>query len=321
MMDILIPLIQVVGGLAVLVIGGEMLVRGAVAAANALGVAPLVIGLTIVSFGTSAPEMVISVQAVLDGHPDIALGNIIGSNIANILLILGIAALISPIIVDSKLLKRDVPLLMAVSLLLYGFCYNGVLERYEAAIFLAILGYYTFHIYRASRTGGEDDLEAEMEEETHIVMPVWKTGVFILAGLGLLVAGSDVLVTGAVSLARIAGVSEAVIGLTILAVGSSAPELITSVVAALRKHGDIALGNVVGSNLFNITSIGGVAAMISPMEVAPRFIQQDMFVMLGVTLLLALFMWTGNKVVRAEGAALVAGFVAYTLWLVLGPQA
>lgn len=320
-MDILIALLQVLGGLAVLVGGGELLVRGAVAAANTLGVPPLVIGLTIVSLGTSAPELVIGVQAVLDGHPDIALGNIIGSNIANILLILGVASLIYPIMVDSKLLKRDVPLLLGVTLLLIAFCYSGEIERYEAAIMLGILVFYTGYIFRASRRGEEKDLAEEMEEETHIIMPLWKSGLFLLVGLGLLVAGSDILVEGAVTLARLAGVSEAVIGLTILAIGSSAPELITSVVAACRKHADIALGNVVGSNLFNITAIGGVAALVKPIEVADRFMALDIWVLLGVTVLLALFMKTGSRVVRAEGAALVAGYMGYTLWLVFGGQA
>lgn len=316
-MEILIPLLQVVGGLAVLVIGGEALVRGAVATANALGVPPLVIGLTIVSFGTSAPEMVISVQAALEGHPDIALGNIIGSNIANILLILGLAALIHPVAVDSKLLLRDIPLLLGVSVLLFVFCYGGgMLERYEAGIFLAILAAYTVYIYRASRGGGEEALEAEIQEETNVTMSGWKIALSIGLGLALLVVGSDVLVSGSVTLARIAGVSEAVIGLTILAVGSSAPELITSVVAALRKHADIALGNVVGSNLFNITCIGGVASMIKPMEVAPRFLDQDLPVMLAVTLVLAVFMLTGKRVVRTEGAVLLAGYIFYALWLV-----
>lgn len=315
-MEILISLLQVAGGLAVLVIGGEALVRGAVATANALGVPPLVIGLTIVSFGTSAPEMVISVQAVLEGHPDMALGNIIGSNIANILLILGVAALIYPIAVDSKLLLRDIPMLLGVSVLLFVFCYGGVLARVEAGIFLAILVAYTVYIYRASRKGGEEALESEIEEETRVTMSGGKAALNIALGLALLIAGSDVLVEGSVALARSAGVSEAVIGLTILAVGSSAPELITSVVAALRKHADIALGNVVGSNLFNITCIGGVAAMVKPMEVAPRFLDQDLPAMLAVTLVLAVFMLSGKRVVRAEGAMLLAGYVGYTLWLV-----
>jgi len=316
-MDLLLPLLQVVGGLAVLVAGGEFLVRGAVASANALGVSPLIIGLTIVSFGTSAPEMVISVQAMLGGHPDIALGNIIGSNIANILLILGVAALIFPISVDSKLLLREIPLLLLVSVLLFVFCYDGTVARYEAGFFLFLLFSYTFHIYRVSRKGQEGALTEEIEEETRLVMPGWKAALYILGGLALLVAGSDVLVNGAVTLARSAGVSEAVIGLTILAIGSSAPELITSVVAALRKHADIALGNVVGSNLFNITCIGGVAAMVRPMEVAPRFLDADLPAMLGVTLVLAVFMLTGRRVVRAEGAALLAGYIAYTAWLMM----
>ncbi len=316
-MEILIPFLQVVGGLAILVIGGEALVRGALGLANSLGVPPLIIGLTIVSFGTSAPEMVISVQAVLKDNPDIALGNIIGSNIANILLVLGVATILYPITVESKLLKRDAPLVLILSIMLIGFCYDGLFSRLEAGLFLFILFMYTLHIFRASRAGKEDDLVEELEEEVNIVMPIWKASVFVVIGLVCLVAGSDVLVTGSVELARIAGVSEAVIGLTVLAIGSSSPELITAVVAAMRKHGDIALGNIIGSNLFNMAAIGGVAAMVVPMDVADRFIEQDLWIMLAVTLLLLAFMYTGKRVVRIEGILLLAGYIGYTVWLYL----
>ncbi len=316
-MEILVPLIQVLGGLAVLVVGGELLVRGAVAAANILAVPPLIIGLTIVSFGTSAPELVISVQAVLEGHPDIALGNIIGSNIANILLILGVAATIFPIDVDRKLIKRDIPLLALTSVLLLAFCYNGTLDRAEGMSFLIILGSYTFYVYWASRQGTDKALEQEADEETRIRMSLGKTCAFVAAGLALLVIGSNVLVEGAVTLARSAGVSEAIIGLTILAIGSSAPELITSVVAAMRKHGDLALGNVVGSNIFNVTCIGGFSAVIMPIEVAHRFLSQDLPFMLAATGMLAMFVLTGSKMVRKEGIVLLSAYALYTAWLTI----
>ncbi len=314
-MDVMISLVQVIGGLVLLVAGGESLVRGAVGFANALGVPALVIGLTIVSFGTSAPEMVISLQAVLTGHPDISLGNIIGSNIANILLVLGATAIVYPIAVDAKLVRRDTPLMLGATVLFMFFCNGGMLARYEATIFLIIIVLYTLHIFRSVKRGDEAELAEELEEGTSVEMSIWKAGIFIGTGALLLILGSDVLVDGSVTLARTIGVPEAVIGLTILAVGSSAPEMVTCLVAAYRKHADIALGNIVGSNLFNITVIGGTAAMVKPIPVADQFIQTDNWIMLGVTMVLISFMLTGRKITRAEGVILFTGYVAYSGWL------
>ncbi len=305
----------VIIGLAILVGGGEALVRGAIALARRLGVPTLVIGLTIVSFGTSAPEMVISVQAVLSGYPDIALGNIIGSNLANTLVVLGVAALITPIAVHSKLVARDAPVLLAATVLLVVFCLGGLISRPEAGIFLVIVLYYTWHILRSAKSGGEQELIEEIKEETAVDMPLWLSLLYVVAGCGLLVFGSDMLVHSSATLARMLGVPEAVIGLTILAVGSSAPEMVTSIVAARRGHSDIALGNVVGSNLFNICAIGGVAVMIHPIAVAKQFLTGDLWILLFITAALVLFMLTGRRITRREGLVLCSLYVAYAVWL------
>jgi cation:H+ antiporter len=310
----MLAFLQVIVGLAVLVAGGEGLVRGAVALARNLGVSTIVIGLTIVSFGTSAPELVISVQSVLDGYPDIALGNIVGSNIANILLVVGLASIVYPIAVDPKLTKRDAPIMLAVSIVFVLMSLDGLVSRFDAGILLTFLALYTWFSFYLARKGKNPELLEELEEETDIHMKNGKAILFIGFGLVALIAGSSILVDGSVTLARLIGVSEAVIGLTVLAIGSSAPELITSLVAAYRKHSDIALANVVGSNLFNLAAIGGVAAMVVPMEVSDQFIQVDYWVMLAVTILLLPFMITGMKLVRVEGVCLFGGYIAYTFW-------
>lgn len=320
MTELLIPLLQVVGGLALLVAGGEALVRGAVALANSLGIPALVIGLTIVSFGTSLPEMVVSVGAALEGYPALSLGNIIGSNIANILIILGVSAMIYPITVDPNIMKRDTPLLVLITLIFIAFCWDGAISRIEASAFVLFIVGYTVYIFRTAKNGYDPELVHEMEEETAVKLPTWKAVALIVGGLALLIVGSDILIDGAIVTARLLGVSEAVIGLTIVAIGTSSPELITSVLAARRKHSDIALGNIIGSNLFNLTAIGGVTGVIMPIPVAEQFLAFDNWVMLGVTLLLAALMFTGKKLVRPEGAALLLGYVVYAVWLYYHPQ-
>lgn len=316
-MDTLIPLLQVFGGLAVLVIGAEALVRGAVAAANALRVPPMVIGLTIVSFGTSAPELFIGIQASLQDYPALALGTVIGSNTANMLLVLGIAAVIHPIAVNDPLIRRDMPALLVASVLLLAFCYDGVLDRSEAGMFLLMVASYTFHIYMTARSGADKALAHELCEEATVRMPEWKAGLSVAVGLALLIAGSNTLISGSVALAGLLGASEAAIGLTVLAFGASLPELFTSVFAALRKQPDIALGNVIGSCLFNITCIGGAAAAVSPLAVDPHLLSLDIPVMLAATALLALFAFTGSKIVRLEGWVLLSGYMVYLVWLLL----
>ncbi len=308
-------LIQVIIGLVMLVLGGEGLVRGAVSIAKNFGVPTLIIGLTIVSFGTSAPEMFISVQAVLTNHPDIALGNIIGSNIANILLVLGVTAMIYPIAVDAKLVKRDAPLMLVATCLFLFFCMtNQMLGRFEALIFLGIVIAYTVHIFHSVKRGDEQEMLEELEGETDIEMSAWKSILFIVAGCSVLVFGSKILVAGASILAANIGVPEAVIGLTVLAVGSSAPELVTAVVAARRQHADLAIGNIVGSNLFNITVIGGVAGLVSPIPVASQFLETEIWIMLMVTVALIAFMLSGRRISKNEGIILFTGYICYNVW-------
>ncbi len=313
----MMDLLQVIGGLVILVIGGEFLVRGAVALANKFGVPTLIVGLTIVSFGTSAPEMVISIQAVLNGLPDISIGNIVGSNIANILLVLGITALIFPIDVDSKILRRDTPLMMFATILFSMFMFTGEITRFHALVFLGMMVIYTMYLFRSVKKGADAELLEELEEETDVQMPLWKSLGSIAIGLVMLAFGSDIMVAGASSMAMAFGVTEAMIGLTIVALGTSAPELATCVVAAYRKHSDIAIGNIIGSNLFNIAVIGGSAAMVKPIYVNPLFLEYDVWLLILTTCLIIGFMLTGNRICRREGAILVAGYAGYTYWQIL----
>lgn len=310
-------------GLALLVAGGELLVRGAVQAAERLGISPLVIGLTLVGFGTSMPELVTSVQAGLGGSPGIAFGNIVGSNIANILLIAGVSALLCPIIVARSALRRDAVVMLAVAVVFAGLAGFLTLGRGVGASLVAALVLYLWFVIRqeASRaaagaihhksvalSGADPGLVAQPARG--LVMPL----LIALVGLGLVVAGGAFLVSGAVAIARGLGVTETVIGLTIVAIGTSMPELVTSVIAALRRQGDVAFGNVVGSNIYNILGIGGATALIAPSDVPDDIVRFDAPVMVGVSVLLVVFAATGLRIGRREGAALLAGYGAY-LWL------
>lgn len=321
MMDSWLPLL---GGLILLVAGGELLVRGAVRAAELWGISPLVIGLTLVGFGTSMPELVTSVQAGLNGSPGIAYGNIVGSNIANILLIAGVSALICPIIVARSALRRDAVVMLAVALGFWGLgaflTFGRVLG---AGLLVALVAYLGFVIRqeRATSDGGalQDKGAALAQADPGLAAPRARPGlavplVIAAAGLGLVVLGGSLLVSGAVALARGFGVSETVIGLTIVAVGTSAPELVTSVIAALKRQGDVAFGNVVGSNIYNLLGIGGATALIAPSQVPAEIIGFDAPIMVAVSLLLVLFAATGLRIARREGAVLLAGYLAY-LWM------
>ncbi|MDX6749680.1 calcium/sodium antiporter [Geminicoccaceae bacterium 1502E] len=321
-------LISLVGGLVLLVVGGELLVRGAVQVAARLGVSPLVIGLTLVGFGTSTPELVTSVQAALSGSPGIAYGNIVGSNIANILLILGASALITPILVTSNALKRDSAVMVAVSVLFAAVSAAMPLGVVIGAVFVTGLASYIFLAFRQERArpadhgAAYDKSLAAQEADPALVpaagpqRPVAVSAGIALAGLGLVVAGGYLLVGGAVGLARLVGISETVIGLTIVAVGTSMPELVTSVMAAIRKETDVAFGNIVGSNIYNILGIGGMTALISPTEVPSEIVRFDNLVMIGVSALLVALAYTGMRISRREGGLLVAAYLGYIalLW-------
>ncbi|SFI05286.1 calcium/sodium antiporter [Albimonas pacifica] len=321
MLDTWAPLL---GGLVLLMAGGELLVRGAVQAAERIGISPLVIGLTLVGFGTSMPELVTSVQAGLDGSPGIAYGNIVGSNIANILLIAGISALICPMLIARSALRRDAVAMLAVAAGFAALAAVLPMGRAAGAGLVALLVAYIWFVIRQERAaadgGAIHDKSAALAAAdpglapdhggARLVLPL----VIALAGLALVVAGGSLLVDGAVALARGFGVSETVIGLTIVAVGTSAPELVTSVIAALKRQGDVAFGNVVGSNIYNILGIGGVTAAIAPSHVPPEIVGFDAPVMVAVSLALVIFAATGLRIGRREGAALVAGYGGY-LWM------
>lgn len=301
-------------GVALLTIGGEALIRGSLAAAKRLGVSPLLSGLVIVGFGTSAPELVVSVDAALNQQPDIAIGNVVGSNIGNILLILGICALITPLAVKPMALRRDAVTVVAASILFIVLVGGSALGPVDAAILLISLMAYLLWAYWSERLQASPTAElhkAEAEELTALPKSVAWTVTILITGLLLLIAGSQVLLLGATGIAKHFGVPEAVIGLTLVAVGTSLPELSISVIAALRRHADVAVGNVLGSNIFNLLGILGVSALLQPLPVHVRILQFDQWVMLGSSVLLLVFLYTGRRLSRLEGGILLVGYGVY----------
>lgn len=305
-------------GLALLVIGGEVLVRGASMAARKLGVSPLLIGLTLVGFGTSTPELVTSVQAALAGSPGIAVGSVVGSNISNALLILGLTALIAPIAVDRRAFLRDGPMLALVTAAAVWVFLQGQLTRQFGLIAVGLLAAYIFLVWLLERK--HPDAEGERVEDGADLKSGWHGSPWIalllaVAGIAVTIVGAGFLVDGSVSLARSYGVSDTIVGLTIVAVGTSMPELVTSVIAALRKQGDVALGNIIGSNLYNLLGILGITAMIKPVAVPPELLGVDVWVLAAATGAMILFAFRGMKIFRLEGLALVAGFGGYMAWL------
>jgi cation:H+ antiporter len=306
-----------------LIIGAESLVRGASRLAAAVGISPLVIGLTVVAFGTSAPEMAVTTISGLAGQTSIALGNVIGSNIFNVFLILGVSALVAPLMVSVQLIRLDVPLMIGASLLVYLFALNGVIGRLEGIVLLACIMAYTGFLIRQSRRENKT-VQAEYEQKYGSKEPrsanvlLKETGL-LLVGLILLVLGSKWLVAGAVLIAQKLGVSELVIGLTIVAVGTSLPELATSVVATIRGERDIAVGNVVGSCLFNLLAVMGLAGVVSPsgIPVSPQTLHVDLPVMIFTAVVCLPVFFTGRRISRGEGALFLCGYIIYTVWLVL----
>ncbi len=298
------------GGLVGLLFGGEALVRGSVGIARRLAIAPLLIGLTVVGFGTSTPELLVSVDAALRGVPDIAIGNIVGSNIANILLIVGLSALVWPIRVLGGTLRRDTGVMMAAALVLIPVFWLGAIGRLSGAVLVAGLIAYLVRAYLRPGAGKAEDDPSPM-------VPLWQSALWVAVGLVALMLGARLLVDGAVSIARGYSVSEAFIGLTIVAVGTSLPELATSLIAALRRQSEIAIGNIVGSNIFNVFGILGVTAVIAPIPVAPRFLTFDLPVMIAVSLVLTGLLLTRQVIGRWVGVALLAGYAAY-VWAAQG---
>ena len=315
MPELLMIAILIVGGLVLLFFGADWLVKGAVTMALHLGLSPLIVGLTVVALGTSLPEALVSVQASLDNQGGIALGNVIGSNILNIALILGLSALIQPLKVDSHLVKADVPLLVGASFLLMVLLEDFHISRMAGALLLlGIVFYVCGNIMTVKRTSTEENKIEGMEiPEDPSNNLLWHIGLLVL-GLIALALGSNFLVSGAVDLARIWGLSEALIGLTIVSIGTGTPELATALMAAYRKTADIAIGNAVGSNLFNIMFVVGLAGLVAPMD-ATGINSSDLYVMFGLTILLLPTVWTGMVLDRKEGFLFVAIYVAYLYYL------
>lgn len=306
--------VELFAGLALLLVGGDIFVRGAVGVAQRFNVSPLLIGLTLVGFGTSLPELFASLEAARVGSPGIAVGNVVGSNIANILLILGLSALVTPLAVAPGSLRRDGPVLIATSVLAIGICLFGRIERWWGLLFLALLLTYMIHAYLSERRFHDARARihvAEAEEVKPLAVAPLAMAALTLGGLAAIIFGSGFLVDGAIALARAFDVSEAVIGLTIVAVGTSLPELTTSLIAALRRHGDVALGNVVGSNIFNLLGILGATAVYRPIPVPAEIAHFDNWIMLAATALFIVFATTRSQVERWEGGVMLAGYLAY----------
>jgi cation:H+ antiporter len=301
-------------GFVLLFGGGEFLVRGAVAVSRRFGLSPLLVGMTVVAWCTSAPELVVSMGAALAGRSDIAVGNVVGSNIFNVLGVIGAAALIAPIVVDRRKLRRDSAVMLAASVALIAISFTGVIGRVAGvALFTGIVLYVALS-YRAEKLApSSPEAELHEHEASEIEGPrsAWAGVGYLAAGLAALVVGSQFLVNGATDIARLLGVSEAVIGLTLVAVGTSLPELATSVVAAIRRHSDVAVGNVVGSNIFNILGILGVTAIVRPIGVAEQIIRIDNWVMIGVAVLLSILLLGRGRVGRLAGAGFLALYITY----------
>ena len=323
-------------GLAALVVGASLLVRGASKLALSFGISPLVVGLTVVAFGTSAPEVAVSVGAVLDGKSDIAIGNVVGSNIFNVLFVLGISALITPLVVNLQLIRQEVPIMIGASLLLLALGLDGTLGFWDGAFLFSLLIVYTVFLVVQSRRQGQAEQAARDEYEDSVApadASTWDSKLpvqiaLIGAGLAALVFGSEWLVTASVTFAKAMGVSDLVIGLTIVAAGTSMPEVATSIMAAIKGERDIAVGNVVGSSTFNILGCLGLSGMVAGMVsgsvglvMAPALLAFDIWVMLAVALACLPVFMTGREIARWEGGVFLAYYVAYVTYLILAAQA
>lgn len=315
----MIDILMIVGGLVLLFFGGEGLIKGAVSLARNFGLSTLLVSAVVVGFGTSMPEMTVSIGAALKGASDIAVGNVVGSNIANIILIIGLAAVLCPVIINASAVRRDTLVMLAATLVLCALAQVGIISALSGLLmFLALIGYVTFSYLQDKKAQSEtpqhiqDDIEGEPQ-----LLPL-KASLYVVIGLCLLIGGAYILVEGAVAIARDFGISEAVIGLTIVAVGTSLPELATAVVAAYRKHSDVVIGNILGSNIFNIFAILGITAMFSPIPIGEQIARYDVWIMLAVTILLSVYMLMGRTIGRISGASMLLAYLGYTVWLYTG---
>lgn len=320
----MINLLLFVGGLAALIVGAELLVRGASRVALSLGISPLVVGLTIVAIGTSSPEVAVSVGAALNGQTDIAVGNVVGSNIFNVLFILGASALIVPLLVNAQIVRQEVPIMIGASLLLLSFGIDGLISRLDSLLLLLLLvAYIVFLVVQSRRQHLAEQATAgppstELGAKPSLVLQL----LLMAAGLALLVLGSGWLVDASIALARLLGVSDLVIGLTIVAAGTSMPEVATSIMAALRKQRDIAIGNIIGSNIFNILGCLGIAGLVSSsgLPLAPSLMNFDIWIMLAVAVACVPVFIAGRSIARWEGAMFLFYYAAYASYLILAAQ-
>jgi len=308
--------LMLIAGLALLIWGADLLVKGAARVASGFGISPLVIGLTIVAFGTSSPELAISVSSAWKGEADIAVGNVIGSNIFNVLFILGLSALITPLLVSKQLVKVDVPIMIGVSVLAFVLSMNGRIAFWEGAVLFAGIVAYTIFAIRLGRASGDTGEAVEGSER-------WALNIgFIVFGLVLLVVGSQWLVSAAIEIATALGVSELVIGLTIVAAGTSMPEVATSILAAIKGERDIAVGNVVGSNTFNILGVLGLSGLVAAdgLPLAPALMHFDLWVMLAVAFACLPVFFSGREIARWEGGLFIGYYIAYTAYLIMASK-
>jgi len=305
--------VLVAGGLLGLFVGGEALIRGAVALAEALKVPKLVIGLTIIGFGTSMPELLVALQSVQQGAPDVAVGNVVGSNIANVLLILGVGALLRPIATTARNVRREALIMLVVSGALTWLAWVGVLSQRDGLIMAGALVAYLLLVYLLEGRKSEEDIAPKVSLSP-VVALIW-----MIAGLAALIAGADGLVRGATAIARDFGVSDAVIGLSLVAVGTSLPELTVTILSSIRRQNEMALGNVLGSNIFNILGILGITSALSPLPVAPHFLHVDLPLMLAAAVCLAVIILRRQPIGRLAGLLFLLAYGGYMAWLVKGP--
>lgn len=307
-------------GLIVLIVGGEFLVKGAVGISAAFKISPLIIGMTVVSFGTSAPELLVSLQSALNGNAGIAIGNVVGSNIANIALVLGITVLIFPIVAERQTKIIDYPVMLLSAFLFYLFALDGVIGNWEGAILFGILiAFIIFMIYKA-RKDKKKNVSTDFDEDD-LKLPFGKSSIFLVLGLAGLYFGSEWFVQGAVGIADVLlegnPNKDSIIGVTVVAFGTSAPELVASCVAAYRKQTDISVGNLVGSNIFNVFAVIGITSMVTPIDVSQDVMSFDMYWMLGIAIALGFMLWIGNKIGRLKGAILLLTYISYVAVILL----
>jgi cation:H+ antiporter len=322
----MITILQFVGGFVLLLFGAEYLVRGAVSLARRLNVSKMIIGMTIVAWGTTSPELVVSLQAAADNLPGISIGNVVGSNIANILLILGASAVIFPIVVQPSAIYRDAAMMLGSALLFSALALTGIIERWQAGAMVALLVVFTLYAFQTERKKGAlndaGDLAEELEEEFEEgPKSTWLATLAVLGGVASVVVGAKLLVAAAVETANYFGVPEEVIGLTIVAVGTSLPELATAVVAAMKRHSEVAVGNIMGAGIYNLLMIIGLVGLVVPIPIPPQILSFDLWFMIAVTLLLLTLLLVNGGLSRPAGALFLACFTAYTALQYYGVEA